>query len=119
MTSDGWDQTRRRFLGILIAAPFALATGRALAGPGSSGAAKPSGAAARAKFAPTPECGDDDEPTPPETEGPFFKPRSPLRTSLLEPGVRGRKIELEGRVYSRHCRPLAGVLMDFWHADDS
>ena len=31
----------------------------------------------------TPACDDDDEPTPPQTAGPFYTPNTPLRTSLL------------------------------------
>ena len=49
----------------------------------------------------TPECGDDDEPTPSEAEGPFFKPRSPRRTSLIESGIVGTRLVLSGRVFSR------------------
>jgi len=75
-------------------------------------------AAAAAGFAATPECGDDDEPTPSETAGPFFKPRSPRRRSLLEPAIAGTRLVLAGRVFARDCRPVSGALLDFWHADD-
>ncbi|MGH7731228.1 MAG: intradiol ring-cleavage dioxygenase [Candidatus Eiseniibacteriota bacterium] len=68
---------------------------------------------------PTPECGDDDEPTPRQTEGPFFTPRSPRRDSLLESGMEGTRIVLTGRVFTRDCRPVSGALLDFWHADDA
>ena len=61
-------------------------------------------------------CG---KPTARQTEGPFFKPRSPERTSLLEPGVAGTRIVLTGLVLSTACRPVAGALLDFWHADES
>jgi protocatechuate 3,4-dioxygenase beta subunit len=67
---------------------------------------------------PTPECADADDPTPPAIEGPFFKPQSPRRASLLEPGLRGRSLVLSGRVLSTDCRPIPGALIDFWHADD-
>jgi hypothetical protein len=67
---------------------------------------------------PTPDC-DDDEPTPVETEGPFFKPRSPLRATLIDSGASGTRIVLTGRVVSSACRPVAGALLDFWHADDA
>jgi protocatechuate 3,4-dioxygenase beta subunit len=63
----------------------------------------------------TPACGD--APTARDYEGPFFKPDSPLRASLLEPGVGGTKLVLSGLVLSRDCRPLAGALLDFWHCD--
>jgi protocatechuate 3,4-dioxygenase beta subunit len=68
--------------------------------------------------APTPACHDGDEPTMAETEGPFFKPRSPQRSDLREPGVGGRPIELSGFVLTRGCRPVAGALVDLWQADD-
>jgi protocatechuate 3,4-dioxygenase beta subunit len=106
--------SRRRFLGLAIALPATLAL---LARHQVRAAAAAGGAPDSAGVAPTPECGDDDEPTPRETEGPFFKPRSPLRASLLEPGMAGTRIALEGGVYTRHCRPVAGALVDFWHAD--
>ncbi|HEX2226492.1 MAG TPA: hypothetical protein VHM64_05090, partial [Candidatus Binatia bacterium] len=65
----------------------------------------------------TPACDDKDEPTPRQTAGPFFKPRSPQRTSLLEPGTKGTKILLQGHVRSTGCQPIAGALLDLWHAD--
>lgn len=79
---------------------------------------RPSHAAAPRR--PTPACGDDDDAaasTPSETEGPYFRPRSPERASLLEPGIPGPRMVLVGRVLSPGCRPVAGVLLDFWHAD--
>jgi protocatechuate 3,4-dioxygenase beta subunit len=68
--------------------------------------------------APTLACHDGDEPTIPETEGPFFKPRSPQRGDLREPGIAGRPVELSGRVLMRSCQPVAGALVDLWHAND-
>ncbi|TMQ69878.1 MAG: intradiol ring-cleavage dioxygenase [Candidatus Eisenbacteria bacterium] len=91
----------------------AAATLLAASTPGSTAARK------QPKASPTPDCGDDDEPTPAETEGPFFTPHSPERTSLLEPGMSGTRIVLTGRVVTRGCQPVAGALLDFWHADDS
>jgi protocatechuate 3,4-dioxygenase beta subunit len=76
------------------------------------------GAGAEPALAPTPQCHDGDAPTMRETEGPFFKPSSPERTDLLEPGLKGVPVELGGLVLSRSCRPLAGALVDLWHADD-
>ncbi len=67
---------------------------------------------------PTPACGDDDDATPPMTEGPFYTPNSPERTSLLEPGVTGTRIILTGSTLSTDCQPVPGALVDFWHADD-
>jgi len=70
-------------------------------------------------LAPTPSCHDGDEPTIPEIEGPFFKPRSPRRSDLREPGIAGRPVELSGLVLTRACRPVAGALVDLWQADDN
>jgi protocatechuate 3,4-dioxygenase beta subunit len=73
---------------------------------------------AQAPLPRTPACHDGDEATLRQTEGPFFKPSSPERAELLEAGMAGQPIELVGFVLSRACRPLAGALLDFWHADD-
>ena len=66
---------------------------------------------------PTPACADADDITPPQTAGPFFKPRSPERKSLIESGIQGSKIVLEGNVRSTHCKPVPGALVDIWQAD--
>lgn len=67
---------------------------------------------------PTPPCGDDDDITPAQTEGPYFKTNSPERKSLLEPSITGTKLILIGQVLSTDCKPIAKALLDFWHADD-
>jgi protocatechuate 3,4-dioxygenase beta subunit len=66
----------------------------------------------------TPACHAGDKPTLPEIEGPFFKPQSPLRSNLREPGITGRPVELSGQVLTRSCRPVADALIELWHADD-
>ena len=117
--------SRRRFLHMLLALPFALAgaarfglVSEAAAAEALLAASTPRGTGDRAEIPPTPECGDDDEPTPAETAGPFFSPGSPKRTSLLETGMKGTKLVVSGRVVTRGCRPVAGALLDFWQADD-
>jgi protocatechuate 3,4-dioxygenase beta subunit len=72
---------------------------------------------AEAPLPATPACHDGDEATFRQTEGPFFKPSSPERTEFAEAGMAGQPIELLGFVLSRACKPLAGALLDFWHAD--
>jgi protocatechuate 3,4-dioxygenase beta subunit len=67
---------------------------------------------------PTPACEDNGEPTPAETEGPYFTPNSPERADFREPGMGGMPIVLTGVVVGRSCTPLARVLVDLWHADD-
>ena len=76
------------------------------------------GEAAQA-LAPTPACPDDDEATPAQTEGPFYTPDTPQRTSLREPGIPGTPMVLTGYVLGTNCQPVAGALLDFWHADDA
>jgi len=75
--------------------------------------------AATVGLEPTPVCADADDITPPQTAGPFYKPRSPERKSLLEPGIQGSKIILAGAVRSTKCKPIQGALVDFWQADGS
>jgi len=55
-------------------------------------------------------CG---EVTAPQTEGPFFKTKSPLRASLLEKDSVGERMVLAGVVLSRACKPVANALLDF------
>jgi protocatechuate 3,4-dioxygenase beta subunit len=71
-------------------------------------------ATAQTTLAPTPGCG---EATPPQTEGPFFKPSSPERVSLLEPGLGGSRLVVTGVVRGTDCRPVPGALLDVWQAD--
>jgi protocatechuate 3,4-dioxygenase beta subunit len=118
MSGDGSTLDRRRFLRLMALTPVVVAvTARVRWRSGAEAAFAGEPDVSTASL--TPECGDDDEPTPSETAGPFFKPRSPLRASLLEAGMAGTPIVVEGRVFSRGCKPLANVLLDFWHADDS
>ncbi|HWQ19297.1 MAG TPA: hypothetical protein VN455_05915 [Methanotrichaceae archaeon] len=60
---------------------------------------------------------EDPDPTPSATEGPYFKPGSPERKSLLEPGIEGSRLNLTGHVLTRSGRPIANALLDFWQAD--
>ena len=55
--------------------------------------------------------------TPAQTEGPYFKPGSPARTSLIESGMSGTRLVLSGRVLTLACAPVAGATLDFWQAD--
>ncbi len=67
---------------------------------------------------PTPDCRDDDDPTVAQTEGPYYKPNSPQRADLREPGFGGRPVVLTGFVLTRRCKPIPRALVDLWHADD-
>jgi protocatechuate 3,4-dioxygenase beta subunit len=97
--------TRRRFL---------LNTGMLAAGLELSCA----DAVLAEELAPTPSCHDGDEPTVRQTEGPFFKPRSPERSDLREPGSGGHQFKLSGFVLTRSCRLLGRAVVDLWHADE-
>jgi protocatechuate 3,4-dioxygenase beta subunit len=65
----------------------------------------------------TPACVEADDPTPAQTEGPYFTPDSPERSNLVTDGIDGRRISLIGFALDRQCRPIAGALVDLWHAD--
>ena len=119
MTILKTDISRRRLHRLLVSAPFASVLAMELLAPDEATAADAllAATASGRNQTPTPECSDTDEPTPAETAGPFFKPRSPERGSLLEPDAKGMRLELSGRVFGRDCRPLAGALLDFWQAD--
>ena len=72
---------------------------------------------AQAPLDPTPECHDGHVVTLRQTEGPFFKPSSPERADLSEPGLVGQPIEIVGFVLTRSCKAVPGALLDFWQAD--
>lgn len=92
---------RRHLLGASLALPVLIAAGLPI----------------RSRAAPTPDCGDDGKPTPRQMEGPFYTPDTPMRTSLIERGLRGTRLLLTGRVLATDCTPLPGALLDFWHCD--
>jgi protocatechuate 3,4-dioxygenase beta subunit len=98
--------TRRRLLELGLAIPplAAVAAGADLLAPD-------------AVLAATPAIADDDEPTPAQTEGPYFAPNSPLRKSIVPVGAGGTRLTLSGRVLSTAGRPVARALVDFWQAD--
>lgn len=98
--------TRRALLGLAAALPAML-----VLAPGERVGAQ------ILKSRPTPACGEATSVTPRQTAGPFFIPNSPLRTSLLEPGLEGARMVLEGTVRGSACRPVSGALVDVWHAD--
>jgi protocatechuate 3,4-dioxygenase beta subunit len=122
--------TRRRILAILPASLAALLA--ACSGDddsdestdsqaaGEPGPTSTTGTGSTGQVAPTPACGDDDDDlTVAQTEGPFFTPRSPERVSLIESGINGTKLVLEGLVVSTSCQPVAGALVDFWQCDEA
>jgi protocatechuate 3,4-dioxygenase beta subunit len=69
---------------------------------------------------PTPACDDgDDDPTPAQTEGPYFTSNSPQRTTLVEAGMAGTLLTVSGRVLSTNCQGIAQAKLDFWQADNA
>ena len=96
------DPTRRRLLAASALAAAGLVLDDAFAEP----------------LAPTTQCHDGDEPTVRQTEGPYFKPSSPLRADLVEPNSSARPVEVSGQVLTRSCQPVVRALLDFWHADE-
>ena len=116
---------RRKFLklSLMTSTPMMIAlSGGLMRGEATLSALAGSATApvARAmRLAPTPQCLDDDDVTPPQTEGPYYTPNSPERTTLFEPDMVGTKIVITGAVLDTACQPVARALLDFWQADDS
>jgi protocatechuate 3,4-dioxygenase beta subunit len=110
------DVLRRRIVQAALALPAMSiiscgASGSTLAQSGSP--------TARSTLQPTPACDDGDDPTPAQTEGPYFTSNSPQRTSLLEAGISGTVLTITGRVLSATCLPIVSAKLDFWQADNS
>jgi protocatechuate 3,4-dioxygenase beta subunit len=68
-------------------------------------------------LAATPAIADDDDPTPAQTEGPYFTPSTPLRRSIVPPGAPGIRLTLTGRVLSTAGRPIRRAQIEFWQCD--
>src|ERR671924_310473 len=100
-------QSRREFLRASLAVPGFLLLAEAKIETSAQAQALP----------PTPVCGERGDITPPQTEGPYYKPSSPKRTSLIEPGIKGTKIIVQGHVRWTDCKPIDRALVDFWQAD--
>jgi protocatechuate 3,4-dioxygenase beta subunit len=112
---DPINRTRREMLQAAVAMPaaFVLASYASLSGEG----VMPRVFAQAPVLVPTPACADTNDATLRQTEGPYYKRRSPERTSLLEPGMSPATMVLTGYVVSRRCQPVARALLDFWQAD--
>lgn len=106
--SDDNEMTRKGFIAAAGLSALALPTVLSAA----------NGSPAEAKtLPPTATCDDGDDPTHPQTEGPYFKPGSPQRTNLVTPGTTGTRLTVTGFVYTTSCKPVANALLDFWQAD--
>ena len=71
-------------------------------------------------LAPTPPAtADVGQPTPIQTEGPYFKAGSPARSSLVESGSPGKRLTVTGRVVTTSGAPVAGATIEFWQADET
>lgn len=98
--------TRRHFLIGFVAAPIVL--------PGLGHAT-----GAPAQLTLTPTCDDGDDPTPAQTEGPYFTPDSPEKRDFATDAPNGERMTLAGYVLTGDCRPVAKALIELWHADES
>ncbi|WP_165985084.1 carbohydrate-binding protein [Streptomyces sp. YIM 98790] len=103
--------------GLLKTALAAVPLSAALGGAGAATALARDAGPGHRPLTPTPVCDDGDDPTPPQMEGPYFKPGSPRRTSLVDAGTPGVRLTVSGRVFGLACLPVPDVLLDFWQAD--
>jgi protocatechuate 3,4-dioxygenase beta subunit len=55
--------------------------------------------------------------TPAQIEGPYWKPGSPQRMSMLEPDTKGERIVVSGTVRNAAGKPIADAWIDFWQCD--
>lgn len=66
----------------------------------------------------TPACQDADELTLSQTEGPYYKPSSPLKQDLAADAPGAQRITLAGFVLETNCTPVNKALVELWHADE-
>ena len=109
------DLVRRRLMQAMLAVPALT-----FAGCGGAEAVAEAVPTAPSSLNPTPACDDgDDDPTPAQTEGPYFTSNSPMRSTLVEAGMAGTLLTLSGRVLTMSCQPIAQAKLDFWQADNA
>lgn len=87
-----------------------------LAAAGFAALAPPRALAQGADLPLTPACAGHAAVTKRQTEGPYFTPSSPLKRDLRGDGG-GEMLALSGFVLTPQCRPVAGALLDLWHAN--
>lgn len=63
------------------------------------------------------------EETEDDPLGPYYSPNPPKRSTLVEAGMPGTRLVVQGRVLglgtTMTCAALAGAEVDVWHADDA
>ncbi len=64
-------------------------------------------------FADPPRCALTSE----DIEGPYFLPGAPTRTLLIEPGMQGSVLELEGVLRDSACHVVANARVELWQCD--
>ncbi len=106
-------------LGLGILAVSAVLTAGTVSGVFAQAAQQPVQVATTLQLTPAFADNDDVTLTPSQTEGPYFKPNSPERTSLIDETVTGTRLVITGRVLAADGTPVAGALLDFWQASDS
>lgn len=82
--------------------------GATTSGGGSTGSAGGTGG--------TTGGGDLCEATTPDIEGPFYRPGIPVGGELDVHGDEGIALQLQGRVLGGDCEPIAGAIVELWHA---
>jgi catechol 1,2-dioxygenase len=59
-------------------------------------------------------CGGAD----PNELGPFYRAGAPERATLCDASEPGKRFAVNGRVVGEGCAPIAGALVEVWHASD-
>ncbi len=93
------------------------APGTGAPGTTAGPATTPAAASTATTLAPTPSCDDGDDPTPSQTEGPFFKTNSPQQSDLRAGAGGGTSLDLTGTVVTTGCQPVNAAKIEFWQAD--
>src|SRR5262245_6402844 len=65
---------------------------------------------------PTAAAGQVCAETEDNIEGPYYRRGAPMRADLAK-GLPGTVLAISGKVTGVDCKPLAGAVLDVWHAD--
>jgi protocatechuate 3,4-dioxygenase beta subunit len=108
--------SRRGFLSSALGGAAAASAAQALSAQGAP-PAQPAAPPTKADYLKDLDRAGETLPlTDNNIEGPFYRPGAPFRTKLSEPGDKGDVLAISGTVIARNGRPIAGAVLDVWHA---
>jgi protocatechuate 3,4-dioxygenase beta subunit len=91
---------------------------------GMAGIGGDGGGGGDAEDAGAPDAPDGDggavtcEPSAANVEGPYYVAGAPEKGIFIDDQTKGTRLVISGHILDPDCRPIAGAVLDIWHADN-